>query len=249
MKSMGSSCRILSRPLSLSARAPDQFGSGARIRTTLSSRSAGHSTFITPRRPGWVKYAVTLTAGGVIFYAIRRSNQPVQIHSMTHSPACIPTAVTSRRTPLIASAPDPPRSFLSRIIQLLRKHIFSPLRTGMRFLHLVFIFSPVIICAPMLFIGKAEKEHGGERWGALWWYDLLTRSMQRAGPTFIKVGLFSLLSDLTDIASASTMGGLSSRSLLVRILQSPRQSTLHNKTASLAAHHLRRRTCLPAIFQ
>lgn len=44
----------------------------------------------------------------------------------------------------------------------------------------------------MLFVGKAVPEHGGEGWGALWWYDTLTRSMQRAGPTFIKVCFLQL---------------------------------------------------------
>jgi hypothetical protein len=78
-------------------------------------------------------------------------------------------------------------SLLQKILGFLQTKIFSPLRTGLRFLHLVFIFSPVLIASPMLFIGQPEDRYRGERWGAIWWYDLLTRSMQRAGPTFIKV--------------------------------------------------------------
>jgi aarF domain-containing kinase len=200
MKLKGPSYRIFSHPTALSARTLIHFGSGARVRKQHSIprlQNAVYSTFKSSHRPGLLKYAVTLSAGGAAIYAIQKSsNQPVQIHSMTHSPACIPTAAASKRTPLIASPPDPPRSFLSWIVRFLRKHIFSPLRTGLRFLHLVFIFSPVIICAPMLFIGNEEKEHGGERWGALWWYDLLTRSMQRAGPTFIKVCVIPLRWDI-----------------------------------------------------
>ncbi|EJT99927.1 ABC1-domain-containing protein [Dacryopinax primogenitus] len=39
----------------------------------------------------------------------------------------------------------------------------------------------------MLVVGKSEKKLDGDRWGAVWWYGLLTAQMQRAGPTFTKL--------------------------------------------------------------
>ncbi|KAF9040455.1 ABC1-domain-containing protein [Hymenopellis radicata] len=46
---------------------------------------------------------------------------------------------------------------------------------------------PVLLSTPMLLIGKPEKRLGGDRWGAVWWYDYLVTKMQQAGPTFIKL--------------------------------------------------------------
>jgi aarF domain-containing kinase len=52
---------------------------------------------------------------------------------------------------------------------------------------LFILFLPVIISSPMLLIGVPEKRLKGDRWGALWWYELLVGKMESAGPTFIKV--------------------------------------------------------------
>jgi hypothetical protein len=127
---------------------------------------------------------------GAILYAIRTSNHP-QLHEVIDSPSCIPPSSKARPAFVIASPADP--SFISKIASFIRKRIFSPIRTGMRFLHLFIIFLPVVITAPMLFIGSPEDDQSGEKWGAIWWYDLLTRRMQRAGPTFIKVFRFLLM--------------------------------------------------------
>ena len=39
----------------------------------------------------------------------------------------------------------------------------------------------------MLLVGSPAPELQGDRWGAVWWYDLLVLQMERSGPTFIKV--------------------------------------------------------------
>lgn len=66
-------------------------------------------------------------------------------------------------------------------------YVFEPIATGFRFLHLVVIFVPVIITTPMIWFGSRSKDHDNERSGTIWWYGFLVRSMERAGPAFIKV--------------------------------------------------------------
>ncbi|GAA87250.1 ubiquinone biosynthesis protein [Aspergillus luchuensis IFO 4308] len=67
-------------------------------------------------------------------------------------------------------------------------YIYDPIATGFRFVHLVIIFLPVILTAPTICFGKQLKDREGIRTGTLWWYRFLVRSMERAGPAFIKLG-------------------------------------------------------------
>ncbi|RAK98021.1 ABC1 kinase family protein [Aspergillus ibericus CBS 121593] len=67
-------------------------------------------------------------------------------------------------------------------------YIYDPIATGFRFVHLVVIFLPVILTAPTLCFGRRLKDREGIRTGTLWWYKFLVRSMERAGPAFIKLG-------------------------------------------------------------
>ena len=67
-------------------------------------------------------------------------------------------------------------------------YVYDPIATGFRFAHLVLIFMPVILTFPAIWIGKRVQDRGGERMGTLWWFQFLVRSMERAGPAFIKVG-------------------------------------------------------------
>jgi aarF domain-containing kinase len=66
-------------------------------------------------------------------------------------------------------------------------YIFEPIMTGLRFLHLVFIFTPVLVTIPVIWFGKRHPDRDNERSGTLWWYGFLVRSMERAGAAFIKV--------------------------------------------------------------
>lgn len=81
------------------------------------------------------------------------------------------------------------------IVEFLRSWIAEPFLTFVRFCHLALLFGPVILTAPMIFVGSRPKKRRGkpvaedeENWGAVWWYGFLVRQMQRAGPSFIKLG-------------------------------------------------------------
>ncbi|ORY17766.1 ABC1 family-domain-containing protein [Clohesyomyces aquaticus] len=67
-------------------------------------------------------------------------------------------------------------------------YVVEPICTGFRFLHLVFIFVPVLATIPLIWVGKRQPDKDGERSGTLWWYGFLVRSMERAGAAFIKLG-------------------------------------------------------------
>lgn len=66
--------------------------------------------------------------------------------------------------------------------------IVEPLATGLRFLHLVVIFAPVIASVPMMWFGQRVPERDNERSGTLLWYRFLVWSMERSGAAFIKLG-------------------------------------------------------------
>lgn len=70
-------------------------------------------------------------------------------------------------------------------------YIVEPIATGLRFLHLVIIFVPVIAAVPVIWLGSRQKDRDNERSGTLWWYGFLVRSMERAGAAFIKVGNYN----------------------------------------------------------
>ena len=74
-----------------------------------------------------------------------------------------------------------------KLVFVVDQYIYEPLATGFRFLHLVFIFVPVLITVPIIWFGRRDKHRDNERGGTLWWYGFLVRSMERAGPAFIKV--------------------------------------------------------------
>lgn len=66
--------------------------------------------------------------------------------------------------------------------------IVEPIATGLRFLHLVVIFAPVLIAVPMMWIGRRVPERDNERSGTLLWYRFLVWSMEHSGAAFIKLG-------------------------------------------------------------
>jgi len=51
----------------------------------------------------------------------------------------------------------------------------------------VFIFVPVMVCVPMVWVGRPKEDGKGVGWGAVWWFGFLVNGMERAGPAFIKV--------------------------------------------------------------
>ena len=80
---------------------------------------------------------------------------------------------------------------LSRVVGTIAfvfdQYIYEPIATGFRFLHLVVIFVPVLVTVPATWLGRRVKDRDNERSGTLWWYGFLVKSMERAGPAFIKV--------------------------------------------------------------
>jgi aarF domain-containing kinase len=96
------------------------------------------------------------------------------------------------------------------MVLFLDVYIWEPICTGFRFLHLVFIFVPVILAVPAIWLGPRQKDRDNERSGTLWWYWFLVNSMERAGPAFIKVKLSSTnyLHMLTSTTLAWAMGCL-----------------------------------------
>ncbi|MCJ1386153.1 hypothetical protein MMC17_009279 [Xylographa soralifera] len=91
------------------------------------------------------------------------------------------------------------------------QYIYEPLATGFRFLHLVFIFVPVFITVPTIWLGRRHKDRDNERGGTLWWYGFLVRSMERAGPAFIKLGQWAASrSDIFPTEMCAVMSSLHS---------------------------------------
>ena len=131
-------------------------------------------------------------AGGFALWAtpVRKEH-----HNVFASPDLIPCSETAAESSdaLIMSPSESDKTLLGRIMDFLRDKILEPVLTAQRFVYLCFLFVPVLLTAPMLLIGPPESKLGGDRWGAVWWYGFLTRQMQCAGPTFIKVSALSQL--------------------------------------------------------
>lgn len=94
---------------------------------------------------------------------------------------------TPRSQPIIYSPYEADRSLFSRVGLFLRNTVLESLVTAGRFAYLFCLFFPVILASPMLLVGTPAPELQGDKWGAVWWYDLFVMQMERAGPTFIKV--------------------------------------------------------------
>lgn len=130
---------------------------------------------------------------GVIIYLRRRpvKNDSAHLDSFRHHLQPTPPP----QSDIVASSPsEPPLTFI-RIIEI---YILEPIGTFFRFLHLACLFVPVILSSPMLLVGKPGKRHRSrsgrpineeeQTWGAIWWYGFLVKQMERAGPSFIKLG-------------------------------------------------------------
>ncbi|KAJ7293143.1 hypothetical protein C8J57DRAFT_17151 [Mycena rebaudengoi] len=137
------------------------------------------------QRFSWRRTAFWLVpiAGGLALY-LRPQQKPL-IPSIIASPTIIPQRTRQNQPQIIASPVE--LTIGARICAFIHDRIWEPLLTARRFIYLFTIFMPVIICSPMLLIGKPEKRYHGDRWGAVWWYDFLVSRMETAGPAFIKL--------------------------------------------------------------
>jgi len=138
------------------------------------------------RRP--VLWAVPVV-GCVSVYLYPRQ-QPV-LSDVFASPTLIPCPSRDPSDPsqesLILSPSEHDLSLSDKISAFFVYRIWEPVLTARRFIHLFFLFVPVILSSPMLLVGSPEERFQGDRWGAVWWYDYLVTQMNRAGPTFTKV--------------------------------------------------------------
>lgn len=94
-----------------------------------------------------------------------------------------------------------------RLVLLLDVYVWEPVCTGVRFLHLVAIFVPVLAAVPAIWLGRRQPDRDRERSGTLWWYGLLVRAMELAGPAFIKLGQWA--ASRTDIFPTEMCDALS----------------------------------------
>ncbi|KAJ7492434.1 hypothetical protein FB451DRAFT_1336356 [Mycena latifolia] len=124
-------------------------------------------------------------AGGLALYF--RPEPSSVIPAIIASPTIIPCQRPPNRHPIIASPSEYELTIGSRIWAFVHDRIWEPLLTARRFAYLFVLFIPVIVCSPMLLVGKPEKRYRGDRWGAIWWYNFLVSKMETAGPAFIKL--------------------------------------------------------------
>jgi aarF domain-containing kinase len=129
-------------------------------------------------------------AGGILLY-LYPTPQPI-LSQVFASPTLIPCPShdppTTSGESLILSPSEHDLSISEYLCSRFIDHIWEPILTARRFIHLFFLFFPVILSSPMLLVGSPEERLQGDRWGAVWWYGFLVAQMDRAGPTFIKVG-------------------------------------------------------------
>jgi hypothetical protein len=83
---------------------------------------------------------------------------------------------------------EPPLTLLRRLVHWI-SNMLEPVMTIWRFCQLLLIFLPCIITLPLTLVGKPVPERGNEPAGRIFWYDLLARQMEWAGPSFIKVSI------------------------------------------------------------
>ncbi|EKM61327.1 uncharacterized protein PHACADRAFT_83337 [Phanerochaete carnosa HHB-10118-sp] len=151
-------------------------------------------------------------AGGLALYLSPKPRS--LIADILYSPTIIPCNDIRKPPPepTISSPAEPNRSLVSQVVCFLRDNVWEPILTTRRLVHLLILFVPVLLTSPMLLVGKPEKELGGDRWGAVWWYEFLTAQMQRAGPTFVKLGQWAASrADLFPTLLCDRMGALHSR--------------------------------------
>jgi hypothetical protein len=97
---------------------------------------------------------------------------------------------TSRAEDALKAFPPPthsPPGLLSRVWRGFVTRCIEPLLTLQRFGHLVLIFLPVLLTAPVLVLELLIPHPTKTKATTRFWYRLLVLQMERAGPTFIKV--------------------------------------------------------------
>lgn len=170
---------------------PLTLSTNAKYAVTRHSRQTRHSSAVAriSPTPGW-HYVIpaVVTQGGLAIFGpgIHLEARDLPVH---YQNAKVAHPISYVKTEIIKEAQDP--SFWRRLRQQLEDlwedYVVHPVLTIWRFGVLALIFLPLIITVPAVFIGERNKELSDERSGTLWWYSLLVKHMELAGPTFIKV--------------------------------------------------------------
>jgi aarF domain-containing kinase len=155
-------------------------GSSPRGNTASSDTAPGEQA----SSPLGLLFIVGLGMAGVVYF-----RRPTRNDSMSEE--LLPPRKPADR--IVASSPAEPRRSL---LYFFREWIYEPFFTFVRFVHLALLFGPVILTSPMLIVGKVERRKrlgkpvpdDADNWGAVWWYGFLVKQMERAGPSFIKLG-------------------------------------------------------------
>lgn len=139
---------------------------------------------------GGGKGLFVLTAAGVV--AVLYFRRPTRNDS-AQTGHLIPVKEEAEEPQFFVANSASERSYT--IVELFKDYILEPLLTIVRFIHLALLFGPVILTAPMIFVGSPPRRKAGkpvaepeDNWGAVWWYGFLVKQMERAGPSFIKLG-------------------------------------------------------------
>ena len=149
--------------------------------TSEQDDQAGSSRDSHGPKPLRIALVVGLGLAGVVYL-----RQPVRTESLDFAP---PPPVKEE-----PPSAEPAKSLGP--IGLVQYYIIEPIFTFLRFFHLVILFGPVILTSPMILVGGSDKRRKRDRptgeeaeaWGAVWWYGFLVNQMERAGPSFIKLG-------------------------------------------------------------
>lgn len=162
------------------------------IRRAVHASAAGR-LFATPRFRGssirWAGVATGAATGAALspLALVALGNDEADSGDTTHEEAML---AESRRE-LAAQVPKALQHstrYRRGIYLLIEAYIIEPIATGLRFLHLVALFVPVLVTIPVIWLGARQVHRGNERSGTLWWYGHLVLSMERAGAAFIKLG-------------------------------------------------------------
>ena len=139
------------------------------------------------QRPQWSRRHVLWAAATLTPGAFVKLSEEEPDEGLTHEQEMLKIS----REEISKKVPDDAKGLTrlwKNIVYFLDQYFYEPLATTFRFLHLAIIFVPVIVTIPIGFIGSRSKERDGERLGMVWWYGFLVKSMERAGPAFIKLG-------------------------------------------------------------
>jgi aarF domain-containing kinase len=154
------------------------------FRTTF-PRQAG-SNLVFPQRPPkrtHILWAVTALSPAVFVQLSEQDNHGTEQTAETRMLAASREEIAKK----LSDDDHGFSRFRHRIVLFLDVYIWEPICTCLRFLHLAFIFVPVILTVPAIWLGPRQKDRDNEKSGTLWWYWFLVNSMERAGPAFIKV--------------------------------------------------------------